>query len=239
MKVVWAARLPSSTWNAAAVLRLEPGVEVLEADGSFWLRGAALDERLDLMLRKVPGIERFAVLADGQLVPDGRHLPQGRLPSGTWMPLTRWLSVELPVAALGAAGLERIPVACERVSAIEEPNVLLTSLAQWRAFGDRAPQVRLARLTFAAASDGRVIVRGVPLPPIAGERYYERAGIALPCGWGWPGWLDFDTVRAALDLPAGDLALFSDSGRWESIAAEHFVQAGRSAIRLSCSAAEG
>jgi hypothetical protein len=97
--------------------------------------------------------------------------------------------------------------------------------------------VRLERLTFAASADGRALVRGRPLPPIPGTRYYERAGVAVPCGWGWPSWLTAELVRAALVIAPGTLALFSPAGTWEEIPADQFVRATRSAARLTAESA--
>jgi hypothetical protein len=93
--------------------------------------------------------------------------------------------------------------------------------------------VRLEKLTFAASADGRILVRGTPLPPIAGTRYYARAGIAVPCGWGWPSWLTVELVRAALEIAPGTVALFSPAGTFEEIPADQFVHATRSAVRLT------
>lgn len=233
MTVRWAVRLCAANSRFVANLRLEPGIEALELDDLLWLRGSTSDERIELLLRRIPDAERFEVLADGQLTPEGKCLPQGRLPQGNWISLKSLISVELPVATLAARLTERIPFRCERVSTMAEANVLLTNVTDWQTYGRGAPQVRLRGLTFAVSSDGRVIVRGTPMPSIAGTRYYERGGIALPCGWGWPPWLDNETARAALNIPAEDLALFSPAGTWETIPADHFVRATRSAVRLS------
>jgi len=236
------------------LLRLEPGIEVLEREEGLWLRGPECDERRDSRLRTLPGAQRFAVLPDGQLQPVGKRLPHGRLPGGIWQSIRTWAGVELPVAKMAAQSAPSIEIKLERTTnvtpsapaAFERPghcsrnftdhpesDCLVTTRVQWLTWGECAPQVRLERLAFAAASDGRVLVRGNPLPPLPGDRFYERAGLAVPCGWGWPEWLDAALVREVLDLPEGDLALFSPDGSWELIPADQFVRATRSAVRLS------
>ena len=227
----WAVCLRAADADAVAVLRLEPGIEALETTDTLWLRGTASDERIELLLRQLPGASRFEILADDQLRPEGQLLPRGNLPQGLWLSLQLLLAVELPFAMMAGLPPDRIPLRCVRTSTIEEANVLVTTLTDWQAFGARASQVRLHRLTFAVSSDGRVIARGTPLPAIAGARYYERGGIALACGWGWSPRLDSDTVRAALAIDAADLAIFSPTGTWESIPGDQFVHATRSAIK--------
>ncbi len=239
MTARWAARLRTADAAFVGRLRLEAGIEVLEMAETLWLRGSSSDERLELILRQIPDADRFEVLPDGQLRPEGCRLPHGRLPLGTWTSLKSLMTVELPVATLAARLSERVSFQCQRNSTMEEANVLLTSLKDWQAWGQNAAQVRLLGLTFAVSSDGRVIVRGTPLPPLAGARYYERDGIALACGWGWPHWLDNETARAALQIAADDLALISPTGTWETIPADQFVRATRSAIRLSGEGAPG
>jgi hypothetical protein len=233
MSLRWAVSLRAADSRSVAVLRLVPGIEALETADELWLRGTASDERIDLMLRQLPEAARFEVLADDQLRPEGKRLPRGRLPQGTWIALQSLAAVELPVATLAAPPTERIPFRCVRSGTMEEATVLLTNLNNWQAFGTGASQVRLNRLTFAVSSDGRVIVRGTPLPAIAGDRFYERGGIALACGWALPRWLDSGAARAALGIDADDLALFSHPGNWEFIPSDQFVRATRSAIRMS------
>jgi hypothetical protein len=229
----WAVHLAASAAPAAAELRMETGIEVMEADDSLWLRGKTCDERIDLALRTLPGAIRYEVLSDGQLLPEGKHLPGGRLPEGPWVAIRSWAVVELPVAALAAQCTQRTAICLEPVSANDEPDILVCTLADWSGYATRAPQVRLERLSFAVSADGRALVRGRPLPPIPGTRYYERAGVAVPCGWGWPSWLTAELVRSALEIAPGTVALFSPTGTWEEIPADQFVRATRSAVRLT------
>src|SRR5690242_10905719 len=98
----WAVHLAASAARAAAELRMEAGIEVLDADDALWLRGNSCDERMDLLLRRLPGAARYEVLSDGQLLPEGKRLPGGRVPEGPWVAIRSWAAVELPVATLAA-----------------------------------------------------------------------------------------------------------------------------------------
>ena len=131
----WAVRLRTADFGCIANLRLEPGIQALEAGETLWLRGSASDERIDLVLRPIPDAVRFDVLVDGQLRPEGKRLPQGSLPQGPWVALKSLLTVELPVAMLAARLTERVSFRCRRVSTMQEANVLLTNLNDWLAYG--------------------------------------------------------------------------------------------------------
>ena len=231
MSLPWAVRLARLEATAAAALRTEPGVLVHEAADALWLKGAALDDRLDLRLRAIPGAERFAVLEDGALVPPGRRLPVASLPQGAWFPLREWLSVTFPVAALPGKSKPIVALRLVRSETEKSANLLVTSFTTWRAYAEKAPLVRLQRLTFAASEDGRAVVRGHPLPPLPGERFVEDAGVAVPAGWTWAPPVEAGIVADVLQLQEHDVALLLADGTWELIPATEFVAASRSAIR--------
>ncbi|MBI3863394.1 MAG: hypothetical protein HY290_16005 [Planctomycetia bacterium] len=234
----WAARVPADAALATAVLRLEPGIEVLESADGIWLRGDSDDERLHTMLMQLPGACRFDVLPEGELLPAGSRLPKGRLPLGPWMKLKTWARVELPTAAFAAGAPELAPLRLVRVDGESDANLLLTSIADWAAYGGTAPQVRLEKLRFAASPDGKVVVHGNPLPPLPGERHCERAGIATPCGWGWSPAVEPELLHAAWNLGPHDVALVSTDGSWNHIRSDQFARATHCAIRETAAACE-
>jgi hypothetical protein len=123
-----------------------------------------------------------------------------------------------------------------RSPAEEAPAVLLTSLAAWRDYAETAPAVRLERWSFAADTSGRVLVRGVPLPPLRGERLTDRDGLFTPAGWSWTPAVEPAIVRSALGLAAGDCGWLRTDGTWERIAAGDWTRASRSAARQTARA---
>jgi hypothetical protein len=234
----WAVSLPIASAQAAAGLRLEPRIEVLETADALWLRGDAANDRLNGLLRQLPGAERFDVLSSGELRPDGSRLPQGKLPGGNWIHLKTWAQVELPTAAFAAVATTAVPLALVRTGDESEANVLLMTLADWKTYGERAPQLRLARLRFAMSAGAQVVVQGSPLPPLPGQRYCERAGVAVPCGWGWSPPVEPELLRDAWQLTPHDLALVHTDATWDHLREDQFVPATHSAIRDTVSAHE-
>jgi hypothetical protein len=234
---------------------LAPGILVLEEGENLWARGDALDERLEIELKKLPG-ERFS-LVDGEPPPqlspiqprasqagvpgegdrrlraEGSRIPRGKLPLGKWMPISEWFTLEPQTASLPGVGISKVAVRWDRSDRTVEASILITRGEHWRRWAVDAPAVRLQALRFALSEDGRVLVWGKPLPPIAGERYAEADGIAWPCGLEPRPGFDAATLREALQFDAGALALFDGGEGYELIAAEDFVPATRSAVRLS------
>jgi len=233
----WAVRLSASNAAAAAAIRRWPAVYArTEANGEVWLRGRDLTEALDLELRKLPGAERFTLASDDQstwITPLGKRIPAGTLPDDDWHPIAEWCRTTLPTSALPAVVPGRVPLTLVRSDVPAEPGVLVATLDDWLAWAVDAPLVRLRCLSFAASSDGRVVVRGSPLPPIPGVQYVERQGVAVPAGYVLRPAVDPATIHAVLMTCETDLAVFATDGTWDRIDAGQFVAASRAAARAT------
>jgi hypothetical protein len=229
--VHWAIQLDHRDAAAAGRLRLVAGAEVCEQAEAVWLRGPQSGDELQPQLAAVAGARRFTVLPGGQLLPSGARVPQGRLPQGPWTALARWMGLNAPPAAMAGRTGASVALAVVRSDRMEESNLLLTQYELWAAYVVEAPQVRLDRWRFAVAADKRVAVHGQPPPPLPGQRWVEREGIAVPAGWTWTPAVEAVLLRQVFGLAAGDVALWHEDGNWERIAANEFVRAMRAAVR--------
>lgn len=209
-------------------------VEVLEAAPRVWLRASALSDEQWEQCRRLPGADRYTVLADGQLLRVGNTVPLGRLPQGAWAPIRKALQLELPRADdAPTRPPEPANIRIVRSDEVAEANWLVATMADWLAYAATAPQVRLARWTFIAAENGAVAIRGEPLPPLPGRRFVEQSGIVVPAGSTWEPAVEPEILRRALGLNPGDSAWFAADGAWRLIAAGDWVQASRSSVRLT------
>ena len=147
--------------------------------------------------------------------------------------LAPWLKVTLPAAHFAGMLASRVQVRLVRANAVCASNVILTNVRDWSVYGADAPQVRLDRWHFAAAGDGRVVVRGVPLPPLAGENFVEEHGIGIPAGWKCYPEVPTQVLRSVFQVDNQDLVLLCQDDTHERIRGSCFVRASRSAIRLT------
>jgi hypothetical protein len=242
MKPRWALSLALTEARSLAALRDVPRAEVCVEAGDVWCRGDLLDEAIEQRLRCVPGAFRYDVIAGEQLTPHGNIVPTGLLPKAPWSPLAEWFRVELPQCATivrpPLADIEPVQLSFVRSTAVREASFVLTTLPRWQAYGETAAAVRLSQWSFAISSDGRCIIRGTPLPPIAGTQLVEDGGLLVPAGWQWQPTVDARAIRSLLGLQEGDMALFDTTlfdtaANWELIGAGDWVRGTRSAIRLS------
>lgn len=209
----WVAIVALDQIRLAAYLRASRGVEVLSCDGVVWLRGplwvglatAELEQRL---LRLIPGVRPYWLDDDGQLTRLGALVPSAHLPRGTWIPFAEWLRIELPTPSeFFSGGVPQVVLSLTAGGDEREVTLLLTSLGVWSEYADSAPQWRLERLVFAMNGSQQVLIRGTPLPPLPGQRWVERSGIATPAGWTWTPEVSATVVRNKLGLEPGELAL--------------------------------
>jgi len=231
MTARWIVRLPQAQRAALAQCRLLPGLETAEAGDAIWVRGGELKEAQERLLRAIPRAEWFRIDVGGELRQEGKRLTSGLLPTLAWRPITEASPVALPRP--GFAGTPLRPAGLELVRSGEPrtPNLLLVTKEEWSRYVETAPLVRLASWKFAADGAGRILVRGLPLPPLPGERFVEEDGIALPAGWTFALPLSAGVVRDVLGIPRGDIALFASEGTWEHVAERDFVPASRAAVR--------
>jgi hypothetical protein len=235
----WAVWVPPDKAASAGALRLRPGVSVCALGDGVWLRGERLTQELELELRKLPAARRFSVGVDGTLTAEGARIPRGKVPGGDWQPLSAWLTPAPQPPALAGRTDQRVELRLVRTDNEEPATVLVTTLEEWAAYANDAPLVRLRRLRFATAADGRTAVRGEPLPPVPGRRYVEREGVAVPGGFRLSPDVGAATVRLLLGTEPEDLVLFQKDGSWERIAAGEFVSATRANMRATRSPSPG
>ena len=230
----WAVRVPLSRVSAAAALRLIPGITACAVGDDLWLRGDDdSNQSLERALARLAPSARFAVLPDGALVPHAHSLPNGFLPRGViWAAIADLLGPQLQSGALPADLPPPLSLTLHRSVRERPATVLVTTMSSLADYGEGAPAVRLERLLF--ATDGtRAIIWGDPLPPLSGDRYVERSGIAALCGFEWRPAIDPPSLRRLLALKDGDLALLLPDGGWQHLRAASFVRARRSAIRFT------
>ena len=229
----WAICLSRDDAASLSPLRQTVGVEVAEAGADIWIRGKPTDETLDIAIASLPARTRFEWLASNALRRVDQRVPCGRLPDLRWQSLSSWLQVVLPSAAL--PGNEPKPASLQLVrSTVErEPELLLTTLDDFKRFVMRAAQIRLDRLQFSAAADGRVIVRGKPLPPLPGRQFVIHQGVAVPAGFAWQPGVSAEVLARRFGVSGDALILWNEDGSTVRLHGEQFVPVSRSAVRAT------
>jgi len=218
---------------ALAALRLGTAIEVAETETEVWLRGPPCDESLDAKLSALPARGHFELLPLNQLRQTGHRVPSARLPDMRWRLLSGWLQVEMPVAALPAREPDPIPLQLMRSADEQEPELLLTTLDEFANFAMSAAQVRLGRLQFAVDADGRVLVRGKPLPPLPGRQFVLHGGVAVAAGFTWKPNVSAEVLVRRFGISGDALVLWNDDGTITRLHSEQFVPATRSAVLVT------
>jgi hypothetical protein len=234
----WVARVSSSHVAAVAPLRNEPGLQVCEDATGFWIchtsRHAILTDALTRRLRLEIGAELFHVDANGQLTPWGKRVPTAVLPTAEWLPLTKSFAPQVPLARYGGPRPTPLPLRLLPCKEATAPTLIRCPLSVWKRFVCTAPQLRLSRWEFAAASNGDVVVRGTPLPTLLGQHYWETSRLIIPCGWTWFPTVSAAVVREVLKLNPEDYAIACEATSiWSIIRANGFVSARRENVHAT------
>lgn len=237
MTTTWVARLPADQLASVAALRLHDGLEALALGDSIYVRGTCESETMPAAIRALPGA-LYRMLEDEQLVEHQSLTPTSQLPIGYWAPLSEFVRVETPTAALDAEPPGSVWFELTRTRDVATPNLLITAGHHWQRFVESGADVRLRRLRFARSEHEETLIHGVPLPPLPGVQWVERSGVAVPAGWMWLPNLDADVVAKSMQLEPGDVMLMhpNDEGeggatRLEFVSSLKFSIAHRAAVR--------
>lgn len=228
----WVLTLPATSAATVAALRLFPGLEIAEAEDLLWLRGPRADAELRVRLLGLPAITRHRLAADGRLRPEGSRLATGKPPALSWRPLREWARVQPPPAGLPASPPSPITPHLVRATGAAPPaNARLLDFDVWRDWALSAPEARLAPLVFAATA-GRALVRGLPVPAAPGRYFVETDGLISPAGSHWSPALPAAVLRRAWRAGEGDVILWDESGA-RILGRELFVPATRANVRAT------
>lgn len=224
-----------STTDASALAphRTRAGWTACVEDGALWLRCPVADAAECAAL---PAVARYRCHDGARLTPLAGRVPVAPAPAGPWLPLTEMLPVQSAAPCFPGRTRQRLEVSLVRTEREQPAQAVLLPLAVLLPWVEQAPRIRLERLQFAAAADGRAFVKGTPLPQVPGAAYYFAGAMALPCGWDfaphlWHGW-----VEKALAIPAGGLCLVHEDARLELIGAEGFAPLTLAAVRRTLAA---
>lgn len=225
--------LESKDLPSLGPIRCMAGLRAATHEGRIWVRGINTHEQPAPEILQLPAVQTYLLDEQERLFPPKGQTPVSELPALSWLALTEFIPVTLPVSAMPGVLAEKHPLRLRPSGSIQQGDALLTDLRIWKSYAADAPLVRLQQLRFAVSAQDKVLILGTPLPPLPGKEYVTQDHMLLPCGF------DFDPPvagrLAARQLnPLEDfLLLFDTDGSWEQIPYDHFVPATRSAVRLT------
>ena len=229
----WVMVFKKSDLSHLATVRCWPGLYAAETESEVWLRCPMLHADMDQALRALPAMYSYQQDAQGLLFPLSGSTPVSKLPALEWLPMKQFIPVELPGAALPAQLTQQYTLHLLPSAEYHPGAALKVKLADWQAYAETAPEIRLSPLHFALSATGDVLVMGEPLPPLPGVEYWLRDSILFPAAYDleWPLVAQLFNQR---ENGKGDyFLLFEKAGNWQKIKKQCFVPATRAGIRQS------
>ena len=231
-----AAAIPAGAFALLAPLRCEPGVKVLVAGDTIWIRWQPGSEAPLWTVTAIPGSTLF-VQRGTQWFPLNKHLPVD-IPAEGFRPLDQVL-FPAPVQPLAVSSVEVKPLTLH-LAADEQPRPA-TALRGVRAdlvtWMDTVTNVRLSRLE-ACFHEKEVLILGERLPEISQARRYWGQTVLAPLGYRAEPALGERGLREILGLKPDELA-FLDEERVDIVARQAFGALSRGGVRQSFSGGRG
>ncbi len=211
-------------------IRAIPNLRALRGEKGIWLRGIPM-KKADARIAGLPCIGKFITNESGLLFPEGNLTPQGKLPKGDWLELYKFIQVEIPASALPGEGMTKGEFKLTASESDKSANALLLDWDLFSAYAETAPSIRMERWKYIAGKDGKVLVSGLPLPPLPGKAYVLEDGLAVPSGYE----LDYPFLKKGIAKKLSEagkfVVLFEPDGNWHKIKKEYQKPVTRSAIR--------
>lgn len=211
-----------------ALLRTRVDMVAARHQDLIWVKGIA-----DNAFRQLPALNTWKPDGANRLFAPGALTPALTLPELAWQPLTEFIPVSLPASGLPAFATARHAVKLAPCPGTEESFAILTEMRTLEAYIAAAPQVRLRHLRFAASASARVLVAGVPLPPIPGTSYTLKDRILMPAGYDFDPPVIRSLLTEKLEAARTHFLLYHVNGAYEMIPDTSFVHVTRSAVRLT------
>ena len=219
-------------FEALGSVRTLGTLQVTKEDDHFWVRGISADN-IPLKVRQLPAMATYQLDKDLRLFPLGKITPVGKLSDLDWTPISDFVEVEFPKAAL--AGKNNLTQAIKIIPSENTQNgsALLTNLSVWKNFADGTASVRLEKIKYAVSDTREVLILGTPLIPIPGKEFWKRNNILLPSGFDFEFSILAEVIEQQLNPKRDGILVFYENGNWEKIMNKDFVKGTRSAVRSS------
>lgn len=240
--IKWITSIPNAESDCLHALSQSVSIELALKDDFVWVRGEAESEEAFLLinqrLRAIPGAERFRVVDTNLLQPIDSRLPTGVYPDGPWQTAASVLSVEFPPSGLGSQAIAKVEFQIVRAATVKAnaalaPTILECDFETWMQWALHSSEARLGALAFACDATGHTVIRGLPLPPLAGTHWIEYDNIAVEVGYSWQPAVSVATLNRVLTTSFDAVHFLQSDGQLKVLDHSSFVMATRSSIRAT------
>lgn len=242
----WALRVTVANSARAGCLRTIRGTEAAIVGDDVWFRGVNLDDTLLPTLAAVADGPVFMLSGTDWLTPVRHQVPSARLPAADFGAVQNFLTPVLPTLRLACDIQQTTALKLVRSITERDAELWCGSSGEFRAWAEKAPELRLQACRYALCGDTcQALVRGNPLPPLAGQQFWLAGKVAIPLGWHWVPAIDTtamnDVIVANMDdgragVESTILVWFSaadhySADRIEVVAGTSFIPTTRSNVR--------
>jgi len=219
--------------ESLGAIRCMNGLHAAEKDNFIWIKGINALIEMEKELMRLPAIVTFITDEQDNLFIPGKLTPVARLEELQWEPLTEFLDVEAPVAALPGKLTAKLKIKLIPSSTQRNGTALITTLDHWKQYAETAPATRLFATKFAVSENNEVLILGDLLPPLPGMEYWRTDDLLIPSGYD----VELSIMREFINTKVNEsnehLTLFRTDGSWQKIDKTFLVASKRSAIRLT------
>lgn len=169
--------------NDLSAIRHWSNLKVAFDGKAIWVKDFEYVQINSIEVKSIPYKTAF-YSKGGKLYLQGSLLPDRTVPSVLWTPIERAFPIKLPSFNHNYFGIhERITMKLVSSESEREACAMLTTLKELERYIQKAPAVRLQKLSWVRLNNDKVFIFGKPLLPIAGDAYWQHDEFILPTGF--------------------------------------------------------
>ncbi len=214
-------------------IRLYSNVQVATNNNLVWVKGIISDQENDTQIKKIPFKNIYTIDKDSNLFNLGSLTPIDKLKVLDWITIDKFINLEFPSSLMAGRVKETHHVKLIKSDKVQTGNAMITDFEIWNNYAQNASEIRLNKLIFAVSKSNQVIIIGQPLPPIQGLEYWLNNDLLIPAGYDFEIPILANLIFEKLNIKNSSYILFDTNNQWQKIFKENFVNASRSAIRLT------
>ncbi len=175
--------LPAEYKSALAQIRSWSALGLGYDADQIWIKGLDYVQINSVEIKRIPGKSIFYE-QEGRLFLLHSQLPNRRVPSLLWTPITRALPIKLPAFNHNYFGIHsKINIRLVASEMETEACAMITTTTALKSYLITAPALRLQQLKWVILDKGEVMITGKPLLPLSGEVYWQRGDFFIPAGY--------------------------------------------------------
>jgi len=225
--------LDKSFKDNLGAIRNWTNLKIAYEGNNIWLKDFDFAQINSLEVKSIP-CKTIYYSKNAKLFLQNSNLPDRNIPSLLWTAVDRGLPVKLPSFNHNYFGIEqKVSVKIIRSDVEREGTIMITELKSLKKYIEKAPSVRLQKISWAIINNEKAILFGIPLLPMPGDVYWAKNELVFPTGYDLELHLLSATINEKLNPDKNSMVIFEPDSSYYLIEKQKMKTLSLGSFRMS------